>query len=128
MDSLAPAELLEITIALAEATGLQYQYWLAASFATIVATYSAGQKLNITLKTGIAFLYVLASVLFALLYISNLIRFNLFTQQLAAHGIDFSSNFGTAITVLRFLVWSVGTALTIWFIFYRHRTETDRFP
>ena len=119
MNSISPAELVELSIALGEAAGLQYQYWLATTFATIVASYSAGPTLVLKLKIGIAVMYSLASILFGMIYITNLLRYTEFVQQAIAQGVDLSTPFGWTIGALRLLVWVVGTGLTIWFIFHK---------
>ena len=120
MNELSAAELVELSVLLGETAGMQFQYWLAITFATIVASYIAGPSLDFKLKLGIAVLYGLSALLFAILYTTYLARYVMFIEQLRSSGITYPATvFGFMVGPMRGTIWLVGTGLTLWFIFHK---------
>lgn len=50
MESLSTAELIEIAMSMRESLDDQFQYWLTITFAVVVGSFIAGQKLNNSLR------------------------------------------------------------------------------
>ena len=121
MESISVAEAVEISILMGDQAGMQYQYWLATTFATIVASFAAGDKLDRKLKIGIAILYIMASVLFCLIYVTVISNYGQYIQYIEEQGVSAESPFGWTIAVFRFLVWLTGSSITVWFIFYQNK-------
>ncbi len=117
MESLSTAELVALAQTSAEISGLQYQYWLAITFATIVASFVARNLLPFKLKIAVACLYSMASVLFLLIYINVLDSYTFYAIEAMTRGAMPTPTLGLAIPVLRFLIWIAGTGVTIWFVF-----------
>ena len=125
MEAVTVAEAVEISILMGDQAGMQYQYWLATTFATIVASFAAGDRLDRSVKIGMAILYVFASILFCLIYITVISNYGQYIQYIEQNGIAASSPFGWTIAVFRFLVWLTGTAITVWFIFHKNSERKD---
>ena len=65
MDAISTAELLEIAMLLRDDLEDQFQFWLSITFAVIVASFIAGDRLRFSWRTIVGTLYLLATVLFA---------------------------------------------------------------
>jgi len=124
MEEISLPELVELSVLLGETAGNQFQYWLAITFATIVAGYIAGPSLNFKLKVGIATLYTASAVLFAMIYVTYLLRYIDFIGQLETQDIHFPTPFGPSISALRVVIWIIGSGLTLWFIFHKRDHPT----
>jgi hypothetical protein len=124
MNEMSVAELVELSALMGETAGIQFQYWLAITFATIVASYIAGPSLDLKLKVGIAVLYVLSAVLFAIVYGTYLARYIVFIELLQTTGVTYPATlFGLFVGPLRIVIWLIGSGLTLWFIFHNRKAK-----
>ena len=104
---------------------MQFQYWLAITFATIVACYIAGPFLDFKLKVGIAILYISSALLFAMIYVTYVMRYTELLQFLQSMQADYPMPFKGFIGPLRIIIWIFGSGLTLWFMFHnRHEDES----
>ena len=62
MDQISAAELVELFYIRESVIDVQFQYWLTITFAVIVASFVAKGHLNKTLRSAVALLYLLATV------------------------------------------------------------------
>lgn len=104
------SEIIYISAASAEA---QFESWMAVTIALVVAAYTAGYRLNSTVRYMIAFLYVLICVLFYLRYENELYAIGLHIQQLREMGSDFGAKNITLMRVIRSVVVMGATTLAV---------------
>jgi hypothetical protein len=60
----------------------QFNFWMATTFAVVVAVHTAGHKLNGAFRLVIAFLYLTACLVFAVRYLGAMANIVLLTQEL----------------------------------------------
>ena len=121
MESLSVAELYEILYTIHEAGTMQFQYWLALTFALIGATYVAGEKISVPLKLGVGFVYVCATILFILLYSTAGEDFSAVVTELRGRGLKPPTGYGLFVILMRFVIWGSGTLLALFFLFRKPR-------
>ncbi len=61
MDSIASADLMELVLLQRESFDFQLQFWITATFAVIVASFVAGQKLTVRYRLVLGALYLLTT-------------------------------------------------------------------
>ena len=126
MEAISTAELLEIAILLRDDLEDQFQFWLSITFAVIVASFIAGDRLRYSWRTVIGALYLLATVLFAFRLSESAQNLMLYLQPALERGAEWT-NSGDLVFLLRAAVMLVGTCATIWFL-YAGRKGTDGDP
>jgi hypothetical protein len=89
----------------------QFQFWLATTFAVIIASYTAGHRLTIWARTSIAILYVLATIVFGLRYFNAFDALGYFVSQLRAF--DVEPEGGNVISFVRSIVFFGGSLLAV---------------
>jgi len=115
MELLTGSELLESYYWARDYAGLQFQYWLALSFAAIVAAHVARGQLSLRLQVCVATLYFLTSLLFFWLYIQASFEVAAHISELIKRQL-LPSTGSRWVIVPRLLVWFIGTVVTLWFI------------
>lgn len=114
MESLSTAEILQLALYTMELVDAQFEYWLAVTFAVIVASYSARNHLNRRIRLVLSGLYILVTFVFFFRYVG--IGFN------GVMLIDAAKEQGVAWRSVRFLgtfrifAWVVGSIVTLWFL------------
>ena len=122
MDAISTAELLEIAMLLRDDLEDQFQFWLSITFAVIVASFIAGDRLRYSWRTIVGALYLLATVLFAVRLSESAQNLMLYLTPALERGAEWS-NSGDVVFLLRAAVMLVGTCATIWFL-YAGRKES----
>ena len=121
MESMTLAELFEVRADLMEFAGMQFQYWLAMTFALIAATHVAGNSMSLKLKAGVGILYLSSTCLFVIIYLQTGSEFAIVTEYLEKNTEDVIQ--GGTIGVLRLGIWVLGTVGTLWFMFSKRSNE-----
>jgi hypothetical protein len=118
-EDLTNEELIQLYDVVTGSVNAQFELWLTITFAVIIASYLAGQRLARLLQYLMATLYTTVSVLLYLMLVGAV----QFSQQFDAMNVGASSesNLVLAIVVLRTLVWVLGTIATNVFIFKGHK-------
>jgi hypothetical protein len=123
MDQLSNAEFLTLAFTTFAAMGSEFQYWLSATFAVIVATFIAGDRLTRAMRIWVGVLYVCVSLVFAGRYWFLLEIWLGIADQAANRGIALQSLAGGPASVpasvagfLRPVVFVLGLGTTIWFL------------
>ncbi|MBO6557458.1 MAG: hypothetical protein JJ934_03985 [Pseudomonadales bacterium] len=111
-------ELIQLYDVVTGSVNAQFELWLTITFAVIIASYLAGNRLARSLQYTIAILYTAVSVLLYLM----LFRAVQFSQEFGVDlGASSDSKLVLLIVILRTAVWILGTIATIVFIFKGHR-------
>ena len=116
--------LLEISSAVSE----NFQFWMATTFAVVVATYSAGDKLPILVRSVLAVIYSLAATMFYLRYQTATDQVAYYAQMLAEMESELPAAKLGAVTYLRRTVMVAGSLLALVFIFKPHWTDIEKSP
>jgi hypothetical protein len=117
-------ELIQLYEVVTNSVNAQFELWLTITFAVIIASHIAGQRLAKSFQYIIATLYTAVSVLLFLMLLGAV----QFSAQFDTLAIGTSSEAGLIkiIGALRGLVWIFGSIVTIVFIFKGHKNDTNR--
>ena len=94
----------------------QFQYWMSVTFAVVVASFVAGERLSRPMRLLAAVLYLLASILL-------ISRFWQFARTTRMYEIDLAdagtptTSAGSLIPITRLLLFGLGTASALYFLF-----------
>ena len=91
----------------------QFQFWMAATFAVVIASYTAGERLALWARVSIAVLYAAAVAMFYLRYRGSVGQMVEFVQQLRDLGVEPFNLPPRIIGGLRRFVMFGGSMLTI---------------
>ena len=118
MDSISNAELMELFFAAQQLLDAQFQYWLSASFAAIVASFVAGERLTRNMSYILVLLYVGATALFTLRYFAAAGTLTLYGAESTARELigEIGRDLTPVMQVIRIVLFITGTAATIWFL------------
>lgn len=118
MDTISTSELIELAYIERDYFALQFEYWLAITFATITAAYIAGDKLSTWVRRCLLFLYLLSTIFFWSLYGLASDTYLLYKTEIEARGFDIlaSPEEATFVGVLRVILWMAGTIIASWFL------------
>ena len=107
-------ELNELVILVSSNINDQFQFWMAATFAVVIVSYTAGRRLAIWARIVIATLYAATVVMLFLRYLVSVEQATLALEQLAEIDSAFVSPGNAAvITILReFVIWG-GSLLAV---------------
>ena len=122
MESIETSDLIELALIQREALSAQLQFWLSATFAVIVASFVAGSRLTARYRLSIGLLYLLATAMTFAGWVESGEEIFSWYAELESRGIFFDAPIFTI--VLRFLLMTVGTVLTIVFL-YQDRRPSD---
>ena len=114
LDSVPTENLLELIFMAESSVDVQFQAWMAITFAVIVAVYSARAELGTSMRIVIASLYILAVVTLLTRFATEGARITLMLTELNSRGLEVAANFTAP---LRFLVFVSGTSAAIFWIF-----------
>ena len=112
----------ELSILLHEATGIvdsTFETWLAATFAVVVVSYMASQKLNLKAKSFVAILYLAtASFLFAR-YLNTMSSVMFYVNSMAELGASDNRRLVfSSVSLMRKAVFVFGTVGALAFLFF----------
>ena len=112
--------LLEISNTIAD----NFQFWLATTFAVVVVTYTAGQKLQISIRAALAIIYLMAAGMFYLRYQLSSDQAAYYFHLLREMNSDLPAPYQGLVTILRKSVMLAGSLLAIIFLFAPEWTRT----
>ena len=115
---LSNAELLDFSMRIHAFFSNEFQYWLSATFAVIVATFIAGDRLTKQMRIWVSLLYLCVSLLYAGRYLWLLGLSSDVTDEIVARGFEPGGNgLGVGLAAgMRIIVFALGVATTLWFI------------
>lgn len=122
--ALSEAELVELFLLAVQTLDSNFEFWVTASFALLVASYFVREEISAPMFTIITGLYISASALFSIrLYTTGRtitsIRDQLESMDAETAIISTAENF--LVSGLYFLVVVVGTASTLLFVYSRYK-------
>ena len=122
MDSLSHAETLELFFSAQELLDAQFQYWLSATIAAIVARFIAGDQLTRKMSYALVLLYFGVTALFTLRYFAVSGTLSIIGAEAASRGIvgDIGRQLTPLLKTIRVTLFLFGMATTVWFLL---RTE-----
>ena len=113
--------LLEISGTVSE----NFQFWMATTFAVVVATYAAGEKLPAIVRGVLAVIYTMAAAMFYLRYQTATDQVAYYAQLLGEMKSELPAAKLGAVTYLRRTVMLSGSLLAIIFLFAPGWTRTN---
>jgi hypothetical protein len=125
MDQISSADLLNLVLAQRSSIDLQFQFWLTITFALIVASFIAGQRLTGKFRLLAATLYLLASAHIAARWIADGAAASEWLRVLAARGVVYEVPWIAA--YLRMGVMLLGTLSALVFLLW-HTGDPDAGP
>ncbi len=119
MDTLTSSDLITFMLAQRESMDAQIQFWISVTFALVVVSFSAGEKLSFQLRMLAGMLYLLATYTFVARWIHDYSEMALMLQEINSRGlVEF-----TALTfpaAARFLLVIMGTLTAMVFLFKKN--------
>ena len=109
------AELQELVLLSEASIDWQFQFWLTVTFAIIVASFVGRNVLTGSLRHVIAFLYLLATFVFASRWYYNYLDLVIYGDMIEALGYELLVPYATAIS--RMLLMVVGTLTAVYFVY-----------
>ncbi len=122
MGQYSPAEVAELALLAGASMDTQFQYWISVTFAVVVASFVAGERLSQPMRLLAAILYLLASILL----ISRFLQFAQTTRMYEIALEDTgnpTTSAGSLIPITRFLLFGLGTASALYFLFKAKKTQ-----
>ena len=124
MEHLSVSEILELTLLSESAVDAQVQFWLTATFATIVASVVGRSLLTRKLRALILSLYLTATFVFVSRWIYEAIDLNNYQEMLNQIGYE---NTPPTLTIIgRFVLIVFGTCATAYFIYFNSNENADK--
>lgn len=130
MELISNAELVEIFLLSQENADAQFQYWLSVSFAVIVASSVAGERLNSKVRIWLTTLYLLAASIFIIKFLGAQSAIGMYYQEMSLRGLSNTNNvlpaFSTSIMIwFRRVLLVAGTITSIWFLYNSDMLKAD---
>lgn len=125
---MSEAELIELFLESSQVLDSNFEFWLTASFALIVASYFLSEKLPLSVFLLAMFLYVISTLLFMLRGMATGSTLTSILEQLHALNTEtalISTDANLLVALLYFVIMVVGTASTIAFVYWRFRKLND---
>ena len=104
----------------------QFNFWMATTFAIVIASYTAGHRLNRTFRVLLVVLYLLACWVFYLRYMGALRSVGIIAQQLHAIGSDFGPRLVPWASFGRRAVMFGGTLMAVAIVLWPSLTSKDK--
>ena len=124
MNDIDTGYLLELSFLAEASIDMQFQAWMAISFAVIVASYSGRSSLNNTTRALVAIAYFLAAYALFARWATEANRLIQFNEILMARDVVVTPIFYSG--QARLITYILGTLMTISSVFYFGRGETTR--
>lgn len=128
MEEISSYQAMQLALDLLDFVGVQFQYWLAMTFALIVATYTTAGKMNWFLKLGVGLLYVLSSFLFIWIYLDAGADYLKLSDLLESRGVDLIQHHSWVTGAVRVLIWAIGSIVALAYLFFGERRAPFRQP
>jgi len=106
----------------------QFNFWMATTFAIVVASYTAGDKLNLGFRFILVFLYASACAVFYLRYMGAVASVAVIAGHLQEIGSEFGPRSVPWASFLRRLVMFVGSLLAILIVLRPSLSAGDEDP
>jgi hypothetical protein len=123
MDSIETSDLIGLMLGLRESMDIQIQFWMSVTFAVVVASFSAGERLSLRLRILSGLLYLAATSTFIARWIHDYNEMQVLLDEINIRGLGFE-----ALTIpasLRVLLIAVGTVSVMIFLFKDYIKGTD---
>ena len=122
MNLISNAELVEIFLLSQENADAQFQYWLSVTFAVIVASSVAGERLNSKIRIWLTTLYLMAAGIFIIKFLGAQSAIGMYYEEMSMRGLSNTNNalpaFSTSIMIwFRRILFLAGTVTAIWFLY-----------
>ena len=124
MDSMSTAELIEIAQLFRDSLDAQFQYWLTTTFAVIVASFIAREKLDKKLRAVVSILYIVASILFYATFALAGENWNAYAAVALKRGAIYIEPI-VSLRLLRTFLFISGTLITLWFLNFTKIEKRD---
>ncbi len=95
----------------------QYNFWMATTFAVVIASYTAGDRLNRGFRSVLVVLYLMACIVFFLRYLGAVNAVSILAERLQAIGSDLGPNLIAAGYTRRLLMIS-GTLVAVLIVLF----------
>ena len=116
VEAIAIEYLMELVFMLESSIDVQFQAWLAITFAVIVASYSSRDTLRLSLRIIVVVAYLIAVLALFARAFTEVNRINLILIELASRGMDLEPILYSPI--VRLLAFVLGSLIAIVSIFY----------
>ena len=117
------AELIGLMQNEAASIDMQFQMWMAVTFAVIIANYTTRSHLSLKLKVFVASMYALTCCVLMVRYANDASQFIFLNMELSSRGVEYPSV--GDLRLLRGLVYIIGTVATIVFVFVYSRSQDE---
>lgn len=124
MESIASESLMELCLLLESSIDIQFQAWMAISFAVIVACYSAGDELETRIRIAISIIYSSAAYALFARWMTEVVRLQDLQLELVARGISFDAYWFAP--PARMLTYILGSLITVGAVFYFKNKKTGK--
>jgi hypothetical protein len=121
---LTEADLINLFIASTQALDSNFEFWLTASFALLVAAYLVTEEVPFPAFLITMFLYIVSTILFMVRGMATGRMLTSIRDQLAAMNAKtalISGNENQLVAVLYFVIMITGTVATVAFVYWRFR-------
>ena len=127
MGNVSPDELIEMFFHAQSGIDTQFQYWVSVTFAVVVASFVAGDRLSRGMRYLVAVLYSLATAALT----SRAAEFVFMSieaiDRLQESGVaDLLPQPGWRLGVFRILLYAIGTVSALWFLLQRRQAATQK--
>ena len=112
--------LYQASYAALEATDRAIEFWLSASFAIVVATFLASDRLNRTMYIFITVGYLLASGNMLARYWIHASRYMQWRDMLISLGEPYNTSLSVVVVGTQFAIFIVGTCGTLYFVWHTY--------
>ena len=123
MDQVTVAELIGLMQNESASIDMQFQIWMALTFAVIIANYTTRSHLSLKLKLFVASMYALASCVLTVRYANDASQFIFLKAELSSRGVEYPSV--VDLRLLRGLVYIIGTVATLIFVFIYSSSQDE---
>ena len=110
-------EIIILTQEFSRSVAEQFNFWMATTFAVVIASYTAGEKLNGTIRIFVAVLYIGACTVYFFRYldvVENIVHYMSILKEMES---EYSTRNITVVTIARRMVMLGGSVLAILMIF-----------
>ena len=96
----------------------QFNFWLATTFAIVVASYTAGDRINLSFRVVLVALYLMACAVFFLRYLGAVDSVSSLAEQLQAMGSDLGPRSVPVSSFIRQLLMISGTLVAVLIVLF----------
>jgi hypothetical protein len=123
MDSISSAELIELILLQRQGFDAQFQFWITATFAVIIASFATANRLGVRYRVAIAVLYILTTFMLFARWGSDGQEIVILYSEIKTRGIPYSGPRVFAVT--KFVVVIFGTVTALVFLYHDAKNDRD---